>query len=536
VISTRTTPWRFRMGVLAPDFTRRRWITLGLFALSMILAYETAGYIISGNLQGLVYIGMAFVAAAFVIAILNNWRNGLYFFLVWLLFEDLARKYLGNNMAIYFAKDFLLAVVYLSFFVAWRRKPKEIQIFRPPFRLALLVLIWFAFMQMFNPATTHFMFGPLGLKLYFYYVPLLFVGYALIESEKDLRRFFFVNFVLIVIIGSLGIVQAIVGPRFLNPAVLADDIRNLSESYRTAPISGVRAYRPTSVYVSTSRFTDLLIVAWMMVFGFTGYLLLRHRRGRTFGFVTLAIIAGACLMCTSRGLFMWSLGSAIVGALAFVWGAPWRQGEALRIIRALQRAALGIGLAVGVLLFTYPEALLNRIAVYSETLDPRSPTSELVHRTRDYPLANMLSAFDYPRWFYGYGLGTASLGAQYVYRFFHVRAPELPVESGFGNLVLEMGVGGLVLWLIMSTAVVLSAWKVTRFLKGSPYFPLAFMIFLYAFILLFPITFTGSQGYQDFIMNAYLWLLLGVLFRLPKMALSEQFSMQNALPARRWIR
>ena len=99
-----------------------------------------------------------------------------------------------------------------------------------------------------------------------------------------------------------------------------------------------------------------------------------------------------------------------------------------------------------------------------------------------------------------------------------------------------MGVGGLVLWLIMSTAIVLSAWKVTRFLKGSPYFPLAFMIFLYAFILLFPITFAGSQGYQDFIMNAYLWLLLGVLFRLPKMALSEQFSPQNALPARRWIR
>jgi len=536
VIGTRTNLGRFRTALAPESFSRGLWISLVLFVFAMLLAYETAGYILAGDIKGLTYVGMAFVAAAFVIAILNNWRNGLYFFLVWLLFEDLARKFLGNNMAVYFAKDFLLAVVYLSFFAAWRKKAKDVQMFRPPSRVALLALIWFAVMQMFNPATTHFMFGPLGMKLYFYYVPLLFVGYALIESEKDLRRFFFVNFALVVIIALLGIAQAIIGPTFLNPSVIAEDIRGLSEAYRVAPISGVRAYRPTSVFVSTSRFTDLLIVAWMMVFGFTGYLLLRHRRGRILGFLTLAVIAAACLMCTSRSLFMWSLGSSIVGALAFVWGAPWRQGEALRIIRALQRASLGITLAVVVLLFTYPDALLNRVAVYSETLDPRLPTSELVHRSRDYPLANFLGAFGYPRWVYGYGLGTASLGAQYVYRFFHVRAPEQAVESGYGNLVLEMGVGGLVLWLIMSSAVVLSAWKVTRKLKGSPYFPLAFMIFLYSFILLFPITFTGSQGYQDFVMNAYLWLLLGLLFRLPKLAVSAQFAPQAAAPAQRWIR
>lgn len=232
---------------------------------------------------------------------------------------------------------------------------------------------------------------------------------------------------------------------------------------------------------------------------------------------------------------MWSLGSAVIGALAFVWGAPWRQGEALRIMRALQRAALGVGLAVVVLSFTYPDALLSRVAVYSETLDPRSPSSELVHRSRDYPLANFIGGLTNPRWMYGYGLGTASLGVQYVYRFFHVRPPEPPVESGYGNLVLEMGVGGLILWLLMSSAVVVSAWRVTRKLKGSPYFPLAFMISLYAFILLFPITFTGSQGYQDYIMNAYLWLLLGVLFHLPKIALSAQFGAQVAAPANRWI-
>jgi hypothetical protein len=166
--------------------------------------------------------------------------------------------------------------------------------------------------------------------------------------------------------------------------------------------------------------------------------------------------------------------------------------------------------------------LLNRLAVYSETLDPRSPASELLHRTRDYPLANFLGAFDSPRWPYGFGIGTASLGGQYVARIFHVLPSTGGVESGFGNIILELGIVGLALWFVMSGAVLFSAWKVVRKLKGSPWFPLAFMIFWYAFLLLIPLTFQGLQSYQDFVLNAYLWLLLGVLFRLPKLAEAAQ--------------
>src|SRR5256886_8243267 len=144
---------------------------------------------------------MAFLGGAIVIGILNNWRHGVYLFLAWLLFEDFARKFLGNNMAIYFAKDVLVAVVYLSFFIASRRK--EVALFRPPFLVPLLLFVWFGVLQVFNPASTHLIFGVLGLKLFFYYVPLLFVGYALLNSEEQLRRFFFVNIILVLIICSL---------------------------------------------------------------------------------------------------------------------------------------------------------------------------------------------------------------------------------------------------------------------------------------------------------------------------------------------
>jgi hypothetical protein len=188
------------------------------------------------------------------------------------------------------------------------------------------------------------------------------------------------------------------------------------------------------------------------------------------------------------------------------------------------------------MLSIYPEAFLGRLAVYSETLDPRSPASELVHRARDYPLKNFLAAFDYDRWPYGYGIGTISLGGQYVARFFNARPTVGAVESGFGCLIIEMGIGGLLLWFVLAAAILISAWRVVRQLKGSPWSPLAFMIFWYAFILLVPLTFEGLQPYQDFILNAYLWLLLGVLFRLPKLAVDAQSAATAAQPSTQWIR
>jgi len=522
---------------IARSFSRNRLLTPLLFVVGLAVAYLSAGYIVSGDFTSLAFVAMTATGAVAAAIILGNWRNGTYFFLAWLLFEDFARKFLGNNMAVYFAKDVLVLLVYLSFFAAYRRKDLDLQTFRPPFLSALLVFLWFGVMQVFNPASTSIFYGLLGIKLYFYYIPLVLVGYAMINSEAELRKFFYINLGLMLIIAALGIVQSIAGPRFLNPEVIADDIRQLSETYRVAPISGARVYRPTSVFVSTGRFGDLLIVAWLLVFGFGGYLLLRCRRGRTFGFLALAVTAAACVMSSSRGVFMWSSCSALVGAAAFLWGAPWRQGEVLRVLRQLQRVVLGVALAVVLMLLTYPQAFGDRLAVFSETLDPRSPASELVHRTRDYPLKNFLAAFDYPRWPYGYGIGTLSLGGQYVSRFFNARPTASPVESGWGCIIIEMGIAGLILWLVMAVTVVLSAWKVVRELKGSPWFPLGFVIFLYSFVLLFPMTFNGIQPYQDFILNAYLWLLLGVLFRLPTLALSPQFTSAAAPPSgSRWIR
>ena len=139
-------------------------------------------------------------------------------------------------------------------------------------------------------------YGLLGLKLYFLYVPLMYVGYSLIDSELDLRRFLIFTCVLFIVIGSLGIAQAIIGPTFLNPVYLQDDIAQLSTLYRMSPITGQMAYRPNSVFVSNGRFQNFVICSWTITLGFGAYLLLRSKQGRFITFITLGVLAGAAVM------------------------------------------------------------------------------------------------------------------------------------------------------------------------------------------------------------------------------------------------
>jgi hypothetical protein len=519
-----------RMIGSVPSFRFSRNPGLALVALLVVLlgAYQLAQLILADDLETIFMAGLILVGGAIVVAILNDWRRGVYLFLAWVMFEDLIRKYLGNNMAIFFAKDFLVLILYLSFFTS--RRANRVKTFSPPFLVPLLIFFWFSFIQVFNPQSTSVFYGLMGMKIYFLYVPLFFVGYSFLENDDDLRKLMAFISILVICVAGLGIAQSIMGPTFLNPRVLQEDIRDLSTLYRTAPISGLTAYRPTSVFVSTGRFSNFIMVSWVFVLGFAGYLLLRSRRSRLIAFLAIGTVGIAAIMSTSRSAIMWTGSGALVMMAAFLWGAPWRQGEVRGVLRAIQRTVMVAGLALLLMITLFPEELASRVAIYSETLSPDSPASELVYRARDYPLKNFLLAFQYEHWVTGYGIGTASLGTQYVMRIMHAAPMGVAVENGFGQIMLELGIAGLLMWIVLSAAIVLSAWRIVRKLRGTPWFPMGFGIFWYSFLVLVPLSYIVFANYQDYVLNAYLWLFLGILFRLPDLA-AETGQIESAAQA-----
>jgi hypothetical protein len=224
----------------------------------------------------------------------------------------------------------------------------------------------------------------------------------------------------------------------------------------------------------------------------------------------------------TRTPFVFVLGSAFVMTGAFLWGAPWKWGQGHRLVKALRRAFLIGGIGLILLAEVFPVVLGSNWAFLSETLAYKGEGSELASRSWDYPIRNLELAFAHDRWVVGYGTGLNSLGNQYVSQFLNEPMPEMGVESGYGGLVVEMGIVGLVLWVIWVTAALWSGWRVVKQLRQTVYFPVGFAIWWYAVVLLVLLMYFGMQAYQNFLNNAYLWLLMGVLFRLPKLAAMPQ--------------
>jgi hypothetical protein len=498
-----------------PTLRNQAIIGVGLFAVAIFTAYQVAGKIVDNDTQTLLFVVMGFVGCAVAVAILRDWRVGLYWFLGWLTFEDFARKFMGNGLALFFGKDILASLVYISLFVALRHKTEKL--FRPPFLIFLSLFFWLGVLQIFNQYSPSIWYGLLGIKTYFYYVPLMYAGYAFVRSDEDLRKFLTWNMVLAGVVAAVGLAQSILGNSFLNPATLAPELQDLGDLQKTSPLTGQAFNLPDAVFVSAGRYAQYLILAAVLALGVAGYLLLSGKRGRKMTYAVTGLLGAAALLSGSRTAFLYVFICAVILPMGFLWGAPWRHRQAHRMVKAIRWSAALFCLGLVIFFAAFPEAMGSRIAYYSETLLPGSSSYELAYRGWQYPIENLMGAFNQPNWVVGNGIGTSSLGVQYVAKLTGRPVQNVWVEEGFGNMIVEMGILAPFLWFLWSGALLYFGWKVVRHLRGTRFFPIALAIVAYVFLLLYPLMHQNLSAYQNYTANAYLWLLVGVLFRLPEL-------------------
>jgi hypothetical protein len=501
--------------VRVSERNKQQFITLAVWLAGLCVAWTVGHWVADGQTKLLIFAAIGFALLVIAFVILHNWRAGFYFFLVWLLFEDLIRKYLGNNMAIFFAKDCLAGLTYISLLIAIRRK--QVRGFRPPFLLFLSLFFWLAVLQVFNPYSPSVFYGFLGLKVDFFYIPLMFLAYALIRDERDLRRFLLVFMLLAIVISGLGIAQGILGPQFLNPPTLQHDIRELGSLQKVTPLTNQVFFLPCSVFVSTGRFALYLTLAIIVGLGSAGYFVLSSLAGRKIVYIGIGALAIATMLSGSRGGLLFSSMSAVALFAAFLWGAPWRWGRG-RLVKAIRRSLIFAGFALAAFMLIFPAAAASRLGFYSETLLPSSSAYQLGTRSWTYPMAELAKAFSGPHWAVGNGTGTDTLGAQYVSEILKKPMPDVAVEEGFGQLIAEMGILAPFLWILWTAVTVGACWKIARSLKETRFFPMAVAIVWYAFVLLFAMSYLALDAYQNYVNNAFLWLLIGILFRLPALA------------------
>jgi hypothetical protein len=488
-------------------------VGMGVMVIGLWVAWQLGSKIAGEDFTTLQYIAIVIAGLTVVVVTIRDWRKGFFMFLGWMLFEDLVRKYLGNNLAIYFAKDALVGIVYAAFFAEVRRR--RVTIFNPSWLMFFYPSLLLCIAGVMNPNSPSFLYGLMGLKINFYYLPLMFVSYGLIRNDEDLRGFLNFNLLLALIIGGLGIAQAILGNSFLNPANIAPELKDLGEMDRITPVTKQLVHVPSSVFVSAGRYSQYLIVIFVVAMGTVGYLLLHSTRGRKFAYVGLGGVVAATIFCGGRGAMAYMMIGFAVLTAAFVWGAPWRHGQAHKTMKAVGRALVMAFGAMVLLVLLFPDEIAPRVAFYTESFDPNSSGYEVGNRTWDYPIMNLKAAIDQPYWLTGKGLGTASIGTQYVAKVTGLTTQQDWVEEGYGQLILEMGIFAPILWILWTGALVIAAIKITFRLRQTRFFPLAAAITWYAFMLLFPFTYGALNAFQNFVGNVYLWTLVGILFKLP---------------------
>jgi hypothetical protein len=312
---------------------------------------------------------------------------------------------------------------------------------------------------------------------------------------------------------------------------LAPDLQTLGRDTHYSPLTHLRVERMTSVYVSDGRFAEALILFFILGMGTAGYLLLRNSRGRNLVLVGVGTVVLATVMEGVRHAFIAILVSAVVLVAAILWGSGRGAGQLIRAGKAIRLAVTFAALALLFMTFLYPDAIKARWALYSETLTPGAAKSELGYRAWDFPVHAVQSVFTQPNWEFGNGIGAVSLGTQYVSAVLGTPKPWYASKSGYGSLILEFGMIGPFIWLLWTGSLLYCAWKVVRKLKRTPLFPIGFAIFFYALYVLVLGFFYALSMYQNYLSNAYMWLTLGMLFRLPGLLEQQLAPAAVAAPA-----
>jgi len=478
-----------------------------------------AGYfiwtVISGGNWGRIAVVASFCgAAAFGLYILKNWRLGVESFFVWIIVEDLVRKNTGNQLVIYFVKDVIILATLIGYFQSKRAETFHSRNRMVPW--ALLLLIAWAVLESFNPALDNVLVPILGLRMSFFYVPMAILGYAYVKDELSWKRFISLNMTLGVVMGLLGLAQAVFGLNFLNPesawGLRLYQTRGVEAAYQVP--------RPNATFVDAGRFAQYMFV--MMFIGWAGLFWEASSIGKRRRVLWVSLLWGVVL----AGLFVSGQRAAIcwtLCALPFITFIPLRDGLRRKMpLRSFWMSLVGAALAVIVILAFLIKASPERFSAawnyYSTTLSPSSSEGELFTRPVQY-WKDTVFAFNESGLF-GHGTGTESLGLPYVYHmdlYEDFDSSLYRVEGGYASVLWEWGIVGLILWLLWTSAVVWGLARQSRLLKGTGWYAMGVCTTIYAAFLLFPWFYMGLNFYQQYVAQAYLWFMIGIVYRLPSL-------------------
>jgi hypothetical protein len=426
---------------------------------------------------------------------LHNWRWSVYALLVYLPFSGIPGVLAyPHTAAPVLAKDVLFVLPAYFGFAAYaltRRSPVVFQ-GAPLGLFALLVLLVLG--QALNPSLPNHLVGLIGVKIWLFYIPLYFLGYHLVADRKDLSRFFGVLSFAAIVPAAIGIVEAVFiysGRAGQVYHYYGDAAAAATQNFAEIGYQGGGSLsRVPSTFTFVAQYYSF--VASMVAISYAWWRGILGRRSRLGAAVWLLVLA-AVFLSGARAAFL--LIPLLVLLIVFFDGGL----RGLSSFRAL--APIGAFLvAVGII-------GAAGASVVRQTLETAQQEFQGVFVDG---FAKALGT----TWT-GLGTGIDSSGSRYAFsdqKLFQAVGGTW-YESWYAKVVLELGLLGLVLVALLFGSIIARGFRDRATLRDPRL--RAVSAALLAFLVWSLVGALKGQ-YMDFDpINVYVWLLAGVLAKIP---------------------
>lgn len=369
-----------------------------------------------------------------------HWRAAVKVAFIVALLEGAIRKWLlpGGQEMVYFLKDIFLMGAYLKFFMA---PDPELRAYRLNMPTTMIMVMASALV----PAALNENLGsPLlalyGLKIYLYYVPLLFMMPYLFRTQKDMLRQLVWYAMIAIPICLLGMAQFRVG---------GDSALNVYAQQTGENVSGFGFGERIRI---TGTFSYITGHATFVVF-FTGLsialLAVQETRWKWIILgVSLPLLAGNAMMNGSRAN-MYIIGLLLAG---FLVAATTGQLQASKRFTSTLLTAFLVCVAAGAYMF---------IDAYSNFSTRAKGDDGFYYRAIKHPLMSIEDAL-VAGGVGGYGIGTTHPATEGIRRALHIPAPKRkpPVyDMEVGQVIVEIGPILAICWYVLRFTVFLAVWK-----------------------------------------------------------------------------
>lgn len=450
--------------------------------------------------NGLYAFGALAVAGALAVG-LRSWRASLYGLMLYLPLSGIL------TLSLYprtgpgtLAKDVLFLVpAYLGFLIAMRSGRRRISFSRAP-ATALGLIGVLAVVQILNPKLPATLVGLIGLKLYVFYLPLLWLGYHLIRDERDLWRTFAIISLGAIVPCTIGIAESAL--------IVSNQADTVYQFYGAAAGAATQNFQSFTVGSTTLSRVPSTFTYWVQYWMYTalavaaayGWLRgsLRGSPHAWIGAICLGLAAVGGMTSGSRGAFLFIPLLLIMIAVLDDFQFTRAVGVTGAVIASAAAAVTVLGVGMGPLyeLVSDQAVFVSRFFVDS------------VRAVGDFGLI-------------GIGTGVDSIAARYAFdageeaEVVYAVLGGLWYESWWIKFCLELGLAGLICLLVALYRLIAPALAAHRRMRHAR-FRSASAVMLG--LVLWNLVYSFKTQYIDTEpMNIYFWLFLGMLAALPEL-------------------